>query len=70
MTQLDEARRYVKDLLALADGDSDAVYRAIDRAERAGKAGATREEAERNGEGYAMQRLALADLTGNPGYRL
>lgn len=70
METLAEAKEHVGTLLALADGNGDAVYAAIDRAARATRAGCTREQWEAHSEQYALQRLALADLTGNAGYRL
>lgn len=70
MKTLAEAKDYVRTLLAMTDGDAEAVYRAIDRAQRGSKMGATRDQYEQDAETYALQRLALADLTGNASYRL
>ncbi len=67
---LDEAKQQVREMLAL--GDADAVFRAISKGQRAGRdlAGVRADaEAQRDSD-FGMLRLALADLTGDAGYRL
>lgn len=68
----DEAKAQVADLLALANGDADAVFRSLTRAQRAGADSITadRGDEERRQFDYGLMRLALADLTGHAAYRL
>ena len=62
---LELSRTHVQELLRLAEGNAEAVYRAIGRAEAA-----SRERGWDDAEAYPLMRLALADLTGNASYRL
>jgi hypothetical protein len=68
MIDLAEAKRQVTELLDMANGDAEVVFRSIIGAQNVGRqyAGYT-EEHDAN---YGMLRLALADLTGIAAYRL
>lgn len=64
---LEQAKATVRALLDAAGDDADKVYRALAAAQRVSRRGASYSEADR--DDYAMQRLALADITGNAAYR-
>ncbi|MEV0726026.1 hypothetical protein AB0I37_25010 [Micromonospora purpureochromogenes] len=67
MKTLAEAKDFVRTLLAMAEGDGDAVRRMIDRSERNARQFATaRGETYTSDDAneYALQRQALAELTG------
>lgn len=67
MMTLEEAKKQVGDLLELAQGDHEAVFRALVSAQRLGREGAN--YTAEHDEDYGMQRLALADLAGISAYR-
>lgn len=67
MLSIEEAKNQVNALLELAQGDHEAVFRALVSAQRFGREGAN--YTAEHDEDYGMQRLALADVTGVSAYR-
>jgi hypothetical protein len=68
MTDFFTARQHVQELLNLCDGNADQVYRAIRIAQSTARY--TDDYTELHMLAYGLQKLALADLTGDRRYRL